>query len=120
MKRYLFLIVLVLICILPSFVFADDLGKINGDFVTIRTSPGGSKIKSLLYGTELNVIGTETYKNEKYYKVIYDGVNTGYVSATYVWLYKDITKDDKEYCKTLTDLGFHESYCPFLSYIHCL
>lgn len=118
MKKNILFVYLLILFIMPSFVYAADLGRINGDFVSARSTPGGTKIVSLLYGTEVTVLEKITKNKEDYYKVIYDGLNTGYISTDYVTLYKDVTLDDPIYCDELVQKGFDKSYCPYLSYVH--
>ncbi len=119
MKKLVLFIVLLVFVFVPSLVKADDpKGMINGDWVTIRVKPGGTTITKLLYGTEVTILETTTYKDTDYYKIIYDGINTAYVSADYVWKYEDLIKVDDVYCAELMSKGFPYSYCPYLNKVH--
>jgi beta-N-acetylglucosaminidase len=117
-KDLLFLIVIVFSMFSFMNVFASENGKVIGDFVSVRAKASSSStiIIKLLYGTDVTIVGEEG----SFYKVIYDGINTGYMSKEYVYKDSDYKLDDPAYCKTLTDAGFPESYCPYLSYIHSI
>ena len=95
--------------------------RINEDYAYARTSPTGSVKDTLYLGTELDYLGESGKTNNcaaGWYKVKYFTNKTGYVCKTYVDKYNSITKNDSNYCKTLTKKGFPSSYCPYLSYIH--
>lgn len=112
-----FLILLSIFFVVPATINAEELGRVIGDFVSVRnraSSASGTAITKLIYGTTVTIIGEEG----SYYKVNYDGKNTGYMSKTYVKKKSDITLDDKAYCDELVSKGFKESYCPYLSYLH--
>ena len=119
MKKFCVLIILLLCVFIPSFVNAEDTvkGMVNGDWITVRAtaSSNGKAITKLLYGTEVTIVDES---NNSFYKVIYDGINTGYISKTYVWKYADLIKDDPTYCAELMAKGFPYSYCPYLAKVH--
>ena len=117
MKKIFVIFVLLLCVFIPSLVNAEDLGMINGDFVTIRATPSskGKAITKLLYGTEVTILEEA---NDSFYKILYDGLNTAYVSKTYVWKYNDLMAENDEYCNELMAKGFPYSYCPYLNKIH--
>ena len=116
-KNILFVVAFIFLFFIavPS-VCANERGKVSGDFVTVRmkASSSSSKITQLIYGSNVTIIGEEG----SFYKVIYDGVNTGYMSKSYVLKDNEYKLDNPEYCNSLTAAGFPASYCPYISYIH--
>lgn len=113
-KFYLIIFILFSLVFLPSNTFAYERGKVIGDFVSVRKSAGGSAITKVIYGTYVEIIE----ESGNYYKVIYDGLNTGYISKDYVKKDNEYKANDATYCASLVALGFPESYCPYLTYIH--
>lgn len=120
MKKVLFFLLVVMIIFVPFFQVEaqNERGKVIGDFVSIRAkaSTGATELNKVIFGTYVTIIGEEG----SFYKVIYDGLNTGYMSKQYVLKDNEYKLDDPEYCATLKNAGFHESYCPYLSYVHKL
>ena len=118
MRKSILLTILFLITfvVFPFTVRANSTGFIIGDLVTIRSSKNGSSVCKVLYGTNLTILEDDG----TWMKVIYDGQNVGYVSSQYVAEYSKITKNDPEYCNYLKGIGFPESYCPYLSYLHSI
>lgn len=116
-KNILIVIILIFsfIVTVPS-VSANERGKVFGDFVSVRmkASSSSTKIYDLIYGSNVTIIGEEG----SFYKVIYDGINTGYMSKTYVYKDNQYKLDNPEYCNYLVSIGFPASYCPYLSYVH--
>lgn len=116
MKSRLIFLVFVFFFILPIKVNAEDIGFVIGDYVTIRSkaSSSSSKITRLIYGTKVDILET----SNDFYKINYDGINTAYIKKDFVKRKEEYTLKDDQYCKTLTNAGFHSSYCPYLSYLH--
>lgn len=116
-KNILFVMILIcsFIITVPS-VSANENGKVSGDFVSVRmrASSSSSKITDLIYGSNVTIIGEEG----SFYKVIYDGLNTGYMSKSYVLKDNEYKLNNPEYCNALVAAGFPASYCPYLSYVH--
>ena len=116
-KNILFVVAIIFsfIIAVPN-VRANERGKVSGDFVTVRmsASSSSSKITKLIYGSNVTIIGEEG----SFYKVIYDGVNTGYMSKAYVLKDNEYKLDNPEYCNSLMASGFPASYCPYISYVH--
>lgn len=97
--------------------------RLKENYGYVRTkATTSSSIQNIVYlGTEFDVLDTISSGNgcgAGWYKVKYYGNTIGYVCKSLVEKYSDVTKTDKDYCKTLTDEGFPSSYCPFLSYLH--
>ena len=120
MKKYLVLTILFLasIFMLPLTVHAHSTGFVMGDYVSIRASKstGASLLAKVIYGTSLTILEDDG----TWMKVVYDGQNTGYIQRQYVAEYSKITKNDPEYCNSLKQAGFPDSYCPYLSYLHSI
>lgn len=116
MKKIFVFVVMFFISLvfLPNEAMAYERGKVVGDFVSVRSSVGGSVLTKVIYGTYVEIIEESGF----YYKVIYDGLNTGYMSKDYVKKDNEYKATDDNYCKSLMELGFPESYCPYLTYIH--
>lgn len=89
--RYL---VFILLCSFPMLVCAKSYyGVISGTEVRIRTSPSGSIIKYVSTGATFempdNSIAEKTSNCPNgWYKVLYDGINTGYVCSDYLIVYE--------------------------------
>lgn len=100
-------------------------GILYADSLVVHSDPTkNTPVTELVYGSRVNVIGINTAGTR--YKIKYDGNNEGYVSKSYVINLNSSTlttdqkgfKTYKEYCKTLVDSGFVESYCPYLYYLY--
>lgn len=99
--------------------------RTSGVGVYVRTSASysSSSITSLLPGTNLTILGNKISGggcSGGWYKVIYDGVNTGYVCSNYVVKKSDITASDADYEQYLSSIGFPSTYIPYLVYLHKL
>lgn len=118
MKKTILYILFFITLFVPCFQVnaQNERGKVIGDYVTIRSkaSSGASELNKVIFGTYVTIIGEEG----SFYKVIYDGLNTGYMSKQYILKDSEYKLDDPEYCTLLKNVGFPESYCPYLSYIH--
>ena len=97
--------------------------RLKENYGYVRTKANtSSAIQNIVYlGTEFDVLSSIAAGNgcaAGWYKVKYYGGTTGYICKSLVEKYSDVTRNDSEYCKTLKNEGFPESYCPFLSYLH--
>lgn len=130
--RFTFLTVLIIITFLCSINFinvnAAEKFPFNGtidsyllDFHNAPNTSSSSTIEELAYGTKVKVLG----KEGSMYKVEYNG-QIGYLYSSYVVnldnvrLSTDVNGIEKyeDYCSTLVNEGFDESYCPYLYYMH--
>lgn len=124
---------LVIVCIL-SFFFGikyveadyikDTWVKSNAvPYMTIRSSAttSSSSLEKVIFGTDLKIVEgpiSGSGCSNGWYKVIYDGINTGYACSNWINSISEITISNETYCNELKTKGFPESYCPYLSYIH--
>ncbi len=112
---------------LASEVFPFN-GIINADaLVTYDRAEMNTKYKvtELAHGNSVKVLEQAA---SNLYKIEYDNGKIGYVHKNYVinvdnsTLTKDSTVEGIEtytvYCDSLKATGFHESYCPYLYYLH--
>lgn len=88
-NRFLMLITIMLLTIIPTFVSADEV-EIAGSGVNIRTLPGtnGSTIKQTSHGATFPLLNSEKYADQGgcsagWYKISVDG-REGYVCSSYV------------------------------------
>ena len=104
--------------------------RTNDYGISVRSGAGTgyTRIDSLIYGTNLNVISTSPSGNgcsDPWYYVSYHNGKKGYVCSTYTYKKEDITvseenftDEEKEYANNLKLAGFPDSYIPYLMYIH--
>lgn len=125
-----------LFLIISLLSFFCGINKVNADYVkdtwtksnavpslTIRSEAksSSSSITKVLFGTDLKIVEgpfSGSGCSNGWYKVIYDGINTGYACSNYINSVEEITLNDEAYCNQLKTAGFPDSYCPYLSYIH--
>ena len=97
---------------------------IYADALVIHNAPNtrsSSAVTELAYGTKVKVVGLEG----SMYKIEYDNT-TGYGSrSSIVNVDESMLTNNKagietydNYCNTLKNTGFPESYCPYLYYLH--
>ena len=104
--------------------------RTNDYGISVRSGAGTgySRIDSLIYGTNLNVISTSSNGNgcdNAWYYVSYQNGKKGYVCSTYTYRKEDVTineenytEEEREYANNLKNSGFPDSYIPYLMYIH--
>lgn len=118
MKHFLSIVVVFVLAffIVPFTANAVEYIRVIGDYVSIwNTASSSKRLARVLYGTEMQVLG----ESGNYYKVIYDGVNTGYISKTYVLKDSEVKAQDAAYSEVLKAAGFTDStYWPYLTYLH--
>ena len=90
--------------------------RVTGNNVNIRktASTKYDPIDNVTLGTNVRILST----SGSWYKIVYYGDKIGYISSQYVQKKSDITLKNEEYSKELTELGFPESYHPYLTYLH--
>lgn len=94
-------------------------GMIIADALGVHNAPNilsNSQISELAFGTKVKVLGVQG----SVYKIDYYG-SDGYVAKSQVInVDANTSKGDgyNEYCESLKGLGFPESYCPYLFYLH--
>ena len=90
--------------------------RINENYATVRKGP------AISYANIENIfLGTNIKKNScsnGWCNITYYGTKTGYVKASLISSYDEITAYDKEYYDELRNASFPESYLPFLTYLH--
>ena len=110
-------------------VFATDYpfeGTIIADALGVHSAKNynaSSEIIQLAYGTKVNVLSM----SDSFYYIKYENIE-GYVSKKYIInIRENILTSDKagietyqNYCNNLVNGGFHESYCPYLYYLHSI
>ena len=119
-KKIIMLVLLCLVC-LPLTISAQTGfvsiagGASSPDLVNIRKGPSSNSevIDQIYFGTKVDIIGTEG----NYYKVNYGGRTPGYIYNTVVELVPSYS-NDPDYCNYLKSIGFDETYCPYLTYLH--
>lgn len=100
-------------------------GIIHADALGIHKTPDfleSSEVTQLVYGAKVTVTG----ETGSLYKIVYDNDKVGYASKNYITNITSNTATSnisgvetyQEYCNTLQIQGFHESYCPYLYYLH--
>lgn len=102
--------------------YAYEEATIIADWATLRSKASSSSSAvqdsaggiSLIYGTKVTILD----KTGDFYKVSIGGNVTGYVPTKFVFKESDLKLDDAEYCTYLKTLGFTDTYCPYLSYLH--
>ncbi len=132
-KIFLLIIVLSFFCSMIPTYAANGINYSIGTWVksngipdmTIRSAPttSSSSLTKVLFGTDLKIISEEQAGagcSDGWYKVVYDGISTGYVCSNYINSKTEITISDATYCNYLTGLGFPSSYCPYLTYLHSI
>ena len=94
----------------------DWSARITGNNVNVRTGPSTDykSVDELTLGTNVTILE----ETNGWYKVQYYGSKTGYVSKSYVMKKTDVTASDDNYAKELKNLGFPDSYIPYLTYLH--
>ncbi len=94
-------------------------GMITADSLTVHNAPNvlsNTKISELAFGTKVRVLGIQN----TVYKIEYDGGHA-YVSKNYVVNINESVNTGNgyyEYCNSLKNNGFPESYCPYLFHLH--
>lgn len=94
----------------------DWSARITGNNVNVRTGPSTNykSVDELTLGTNVTIME----ETNGWYKVQYYGSKTGYVSKSYVMKKTDVTASDDNYAKELKNLGFPDSYIPYLTFLH--
>lgn len=118
----LILFVMISFFTLNKNVKAYETATIIADWATLRSSASNSAKAvsdsvgsiSLIYGTKVTILET----SGSFYKVSIGGNITGYVPTKFVFKDSDLKLDDPSYCEYLKGLGFNDTYCPYLSYLH--
>lgn len=121
-KSLLILFIMMSFLILKMDVFAGEQATIIADFATLRSSASNSSKPvtdsigniSLIYGTKVTILE----KTGDFYKVSIGGNITGFVPTKFVFKESDLKLQNDEYCNYLKGLGFNDTYCPYLSYLH--
>lgn len=103
----------------------DWTARINANDVSVRKKADvdSTSLDVLTLGTNVTILSevsgqSKNCTNGKWYKVKYYGDATGYVCKTYVTKKSDIIATDEEYKQELKNLGFPDSYIPYLTYLH--
>ena len=65
--------------------------RINEDYATVRSTPGGTAVDRIYLGTEVNII----QKSGNWTKISYYNGRTGYVYSKLISKYEDITTTDE-------------------------
>lgn len=109
----------------PSYNEETYEARINDSGVRVRTTPssGGSIITYIAPGTNVviledNVYGDSFCPNSSWAKIQYHKNSIGYVCRAYVSKKSELVDTDSEYEQYLRDLGFPESYIPYLVKVH--
>lgn len=101
---------------------AYEQATIIADWATLRSKASSSSSAvsdnlgsiSLIYGTKVTILD----QSGDFYKVNVGGDITGFVPKKFVFRESDLKLDDQAYCDYLKSIGFDETYCPYLSYLH--
>ena len=103
----------------------DWTARVNANNVSVRKSADASStnLATLSLGANVEILSevsgkTSSCSDGKWYKIKYDGNNTGYMCKKYVTQKNDIIASDETYANTLKEEGFDESYIPYLTYLH--
>lgn len=99
--------------------------RINGVNIKVMktNSYNSSLITTLLPGTNVTIIGDKISGSgcsEGFYKIKYNKNSMGYVCSKFVLKKSEMVDTDVEYTKYLSELGFPESYIPYLTKLHKL
>ena len=108
--------------VLLSNSYALEKATIIADWATLRSKASNSASAvsdsvgsvSLIYGTEVTILD----QSGDFYKVNAGGNLTGFVPKKFVFRESDLKLNDPSYCEILKSVGFDETYCPYLSYLH--
>lgn len=97
--------------------------KINGVNIYVRSKASSSSdlLDILLTGTNVKVIGDKvngTGCSSGWYKINYHKNQTGYVCSKYVLKREEMVSTNAEYEQQLKNLGFPETYIPYLVKLH--
>lgn len=128
MKKYVTLVIL--FTFFPLFSFFANIslinaenypfdGMITADSLGVHNAPNvlsNSQVTELAFGTKVKVLGLQN----TVYKIEYDG-SVGYVAKSHVVNISTSTSTGSgydEYCNSLKSIGFPDSYCPYLFYLH--
>ena len=127
MKRFINRSLLIFFSMFAAFLFMDSVSAseqatIIADWATLRSKASSSASAvtdsagsiSLIYGTKVTILE----KTGDFYKVNIGGNINGYVPTKFVFKESDLKLDDATYCNYLKSIGFDETYCSYLSYLH--
>lgn len=104
--------------------------RTNDYGISIRSGAGVgySRIETVIYGTNLTVLGTSASGNgcdDEWLYIMYHNGKKGYVCSTYTYKKDDVTvnendytEEEKSYASSLKEKGFPDSYIPYLMYLH--
>ena len=106
-----------------SYNTADFDARVYANSVSVRSyaSSSASKITNLLNGTNLTILDTLPSGNgcyDSWYKVNFHNNKIGYICGTYVIKKENMIANDTEYETILSNLGFPNSYIPYLVSLH--
>ena len=104
----------------------DYTARVKSNNVTVRktASTSATALDSLSLGTNVTILsevsGTKnsSCSSGKWYQIRYYGNSTGYMCKDYIVKKEDITLENEEYTKMYQELGFPDSYIPYLNYLH--
>ena len=128
MKKYVTLVIL--FTFFPLFSFFTNIsfinaenypfdGMITADSLGVHNAPNvlsNSQVTELAFGTKVKVLELQN----TVYKIEYAG-SVGYVAKSHVVNISTSTSTGSgydEYCNSLKSIGFPDSYCPYLFYLH--
>ena len=100
--------------------------RVNSNNVTVRetASTSAKSLGSLSLGTNVTIIsevsGTKNSScpSGKWYNIRFYGNQTGYMCKDYITKKEEITLENTEYTQMYKNMGFPDSYIPYLNYLH--
>ena len=104
----------------------DYTARVHSNNVSVRktASTSATKLDTLTLGTNVTILSEVSgTKNDdcssgKWYNIRYNGNATGYMCKNYITKKEDITLENEDYTKMYKELGFPDSYIPYLNYLH--
>lgn len=104
----------------------DYTARVHSNNVSVRktASTSATKLDTLTLGTNVTILsevsGTknDNCSSGKWYNIRYNGNATGYMCKNYITKKEDRILENEEYTKMYKELGFPDSYIPYLNYLH--
>lgn len=104
----------------------DYTARVNSNNVKVRktASTSADALESLSLGTNVTIIkevsGTKnsSCSSGQWYQITYYGNASGYMCKDYITKKEEITLQNEEFTNTYKQLGFPDSYIPYLNYLH--
>lgn len=104
----------------------DYIARVNANNVAVRktASTSADSLGKLSLGTNVSILNevsgskNSSCPSGKWYNIKYYGNATGYMCKDYITKKEEITLENEEYTNMYKELGFPDTYIPYLNYLH--